>query len=73
MYHFRKIITCILHVTFQEVVEEGPVAWASKENLSFIAEQVSHHPPSMFTVYMYICTMYNKILTACFNLFVVEP
>ncbi|XP_063441837.1 oxysterol-binding protein-related protein 9-like isoform X2 [Mytilus trossulus] len=24
---------------------DGPVPWASKDNLSFIAEQVSHHPP----------------------------
>ncbi|XP_052066520.1 oxysterol-binding protein-related protein 9-like isoform X2 [Mytilus californianus] len=24
---------------------DGPVPWASKDNLAFIAEQVSHHPP----------------------------
>ena len=24
---------------------DGPVPWASKSNLTFIAEQVSHHPP----------------------------
>ena len=24
----------------------GPVAWASEDDLTFVAEQVSHHPPS---------------------------
>lgn len=28
-----------------DLSEDGPVAWSSKDNLSFIAEQVSHHPP----------------------------
>ncbi|XP_054162593.1 oxysterol-binding protein-related protein 9-like isoform X2 [Oppia nitens] len=26
-------------------VEDGPISWASTSNLTFIAEQVSHHPP----------------------------
>lgn len=29
-----------------EVVSEGPVPWCTKNQLTFIAEQVSHHPPS---------------------------
>ncbi|XP_052243757.1 oxysterol-binding protein-related protein 9-like isoform X2 [Dreissena polymorpha] len=29
----------------QDQVEDGPVPWASSNQLSFIAEQVSHHPP----------------------------
>ncbi|EDO36148.1 predicted protein [Nematostella vectensis] len=29
----------------QESLEEGPVPWAAKEDVTFIAEQVSHHPP----------------------------
>ncbi|WAR24424.1 OSBL9-like protein, partial [Mya arenaria] len=29
----------------QEVAENGPNPWADKNHLSFIAEQVSHHPP----------------------------
>ncbi|XP_060555680.1 LOW QUALITY PROTEIN: oxysterol-binding protein-related protein 9-like [Ruditapes philippinarum] len=29
----------------EELVEDGPLPWASGNNLSFIAEQVSHHPP----------------------------
>ncbi|XP_043942010.1 oxysterol-binding protein-related protein 9 isoform X2 [Protopterus annectens] len=28
-----------------EPVAEGPVPWAAKNNVSFVAEQVSHHPP----------------------------
>jgi hypothetical protein len=27
------------------VVEDGPVPWATSDQLTFIAEQVSHHPP----------------------------
>lgn len=30
----------------QELVSDGPVPWCSKDQLSFVAEQVSHHPPS---------------------------
>ncbi|XP_032232192.2 oxysterol-binding protein-related protein 9 [Nematostella vectensis] len=29
----------------QESLEEGPVPWAANEDVTFIAEQVSHHPP----------------------------
>lgn len=28
-----------------ELVEEGPVPWATNDSIAFIAEQVSHHPP----------------------------
>ncbi|XP_039598373.1 oxysterol-binding protein-related protein 9-like [Polypterus senegalus] len=28
-----------------EPVSEGPVPWCAKSNVSFVAEQVSHHPP----------------------------
>ncbi|CAI5639572.1 unnamed protein product [Oreochromis niloticus] len=28
-----------------ETVSEGPVPWASSNSVSFVAEQVSHHPP----------------------------
>ena len=27
-------------------VTDGPVPWATKDQLTFISEQVSHHPPS---------------------------
>ncbi|KAJ8942655.1 hypothetical protein NQ318_013368 [Aromia moschata] len=29
----------------EEVVDDGPVPWCSRNQLSFVAEQVSHHPP----------------------------
>ncbi|KAM8930267.1 oxysterol-binding protein-related protein 9 isoform 3-T3 [Pelodytes ibericus] len=28
-----------------EPVSEGPIPWASKNNVTFVSEQVSHHPP----------------------------
>ncbi|KAB0349262.1 hypothetical protein FD754_014119 [Muntiacus muntjak] len=28
-----------------ELVSEGPVPWVSKNSITFVAEQVSHHPP----------------------------
>lgn len=32
-----------------EKIGSGPVTWANKNQLTFIAEQVSHHPPSNLT------------------------
>lgn len=40
----------ILSLITQEPVSEGPVPWVSKSNVTFVAEQVSHHPPSKLTV-----------------------
>lgn len=37
----RKCYVCL-----QELVSEGPVPWVSKNCVTFVAEQVSHHPPS---------------------------
>ncbi|XP_076237058.1 oxysterol-binding protein-related protein 9 isoform X4 [Calliopsis andreniformis] len=31
-----------------KLVDEGPVPWCKEDQLSFIAEQVSHHPPGKF-------------------------
>lgn len=39
----------ILSSVMQEPVSEGPVPWVSKSSVTFVAEQVSHHPPSKFT------------------------
>lgn len=33
---------------FQETVSEGPVPLCSANSVSFVAEQVSHHPPSKY-------------------------
>lgn len=29
-----------------KVIKEGPVPWCKNDQLTFVAEQVSHHPPS---------------------------
>ena len=29
-----------------QLVDSGPVPWAASNSVTFIAEQVSHHPPS---------------------------
>ena len=34
---------CLL--SSQPLAEDGPVRWATKSHLCYIAEQVSHHPP----------------------------
>lgn len=31
-----------------EEVKDGPVPWCKSNQLAFVAEQVSHHPPSEF-------------------------
>ncbi len=33
-------------LTVQDVATDGPIPWAKKHHVAFIAEQVSHHPPS---------------------------
>ncbi|KAM3915317.1 oxysterol-binding protein-related protein 9 isoform 4-T4 [Leptodactylus fuscus] len=39
-----------------ESVSEGPVPWASKNNVTFVSEQVSHHPP----ISAFYAECYNK-------------
>ncbi|KAJ8974999.1 hypothetical protein NQ317_013309 [Molorchus minor] len=39
-----------------DVVDDGPVPWCRKNQLSFIAEQVSHHPP----ISAFYAEHYNK-------------
>uniref|UniRef100_W5MUE6 Oxysterol-binding protein n=2 Tax=Lepisosteus oculatus TaxID=7918 RepID=W5MUE6_LEPOC len=39
-----------------EPVSEGPVPWCTKTNVSFVAEQVSHHPP----ISAFYAECYNK-------------
>lgn len=29
-----------------KIVSEGPVPWCKADQLTFVSEQVSHHPPS---------------------------
>ncbi|PVD23588.1 hypothetical protein C0Q70_16860 [Pomacea canaliculata] len=40
----------------QEKVDDGPIPWGTKENLCFVAEQVSHHPP----ISAFYAEHYNK-------------
>ena len=41
---FRCYYNCLDSVC-KEIAEDGPVPWAFSDSISFIAEQVSHHPP----------------------------
>lgn len=34
-----------------KVVKEGPVPWCRSDQLTFVSEQVSHHPPSMKIIF----------------------
>lgn len=45
--------------TDTKLVIGGPVPWCKENQLSFIAEQVSHHPPSKFA-HIYLC--YNSLI-----------
>ena len=36
-----------------ELPQSGPVPWAGCDDVAFIAEQVSHHPPSAYIFYCY--------------------
>lgn len=47
----RKCFICL-----QELVSEGPVPWVSKNSVTFVAEQVSHHPPSKLQSSSAACT-----------------
>ncbi|XP_078573824.1 oxysterol-binding protein-related protein 9-like isoform X11 [Branchiostoma floridae x Branchiostoma japonicum] len=40
----------------QELVTDGPIPWATRDNVTFIAEQVSHHPP----ISAFYAEHYNK-------------
>uniref|UniRef100_A0A2K5SEC5 Oxysterol-binding protein n=1 Tax=Cebus imitator TaxID=2715852 RepID=A0A2K5SEC5_CEBIM len=40
-----------------ELVSEGPVPWVSKNSVTFVAEQVSHHPP----ISAFYAECFNKI------------
>lgn len=45
-------------------VHDGPVPWASEDQLTFVAEQVSHHPP----ISAFYAEHYNKRIT--FNAYI---
>lgn len=37
----------------EKEVHDGPVPWCRRNQLTFLAEQVSHHPPSELIKYTY--------------------
>ena len=39
-------LTSLSHVYLQPLADDGPVKWTTTSHLCYIAEQVSHHPPS---------------------------
>lgn len=43
-----------------EPVTDGPVPWCKKNQLTFIAEQVSHHPPRKYYLSHAICVDHYK-------------
>ena len=50
----------------QPLADDGPVKWATKSHLCYIAEQVSHHPPSKLTLirgrHCVVIYVYNKLI-----------
>lgn len=45
-----------------ELVSEGPVPWVSKNSVTFVAEQVSHHPPISAFMLSVLIRRYNSML-----------
>lgn len=43
---FSRYLHILGEVPNDEVVTDGPVPWCKSNQLTFLAEQVSHHPPS---------------------------
>ncbi|ESO12249.1 hypothetical protein HELRODRAFT_105256 [Helobdella robusta] len=48
--------TCTSTAETRAEDKDGPIPWCSKSNLSFVAEQVSHHPP----ISAFYAECYNK-------------
>lgn len=46
-----------------KLVSDGPVPWCKENQLSFIAEQVSHHPPGKyFFKYIFLIQIFYLII-----------
>lgn len=45
-YNYKSVST---ETPRNVIARDGPVPWCRTDQLTFIAEQVSHHPPSNFT------------------------
>lgn len=49
-----------------KLVSDGPVPWCKENQLAFVAEQVSHHPPGMeifffIAIFYLICIVQNSL------------
>ncbi|CAF0904397.1 unnamed protein product [Adineta steineri] len=42
---FERIAEMKMKITPEQLLKDGPVPWASDNQVTFIAEQTSHHPP----------------------------
>lgn len=42
----------------EEEVTDGPVPWCKSNQLTFLAEQVSHHPPSEFFYFTFLSSYF---------------
>ncbi len=47
----------------ETVVNDGPIPWATRNQVSFVAEQVSHHPPSKLKIKALINFYFFKFLS----------
>lgn len=47
------------------IVEDGPIPWCRRDQLTFIAEQVSHHPPSKEMLFIHSFCFRNKQIFIC--------
>ena len=54
------VLQCFVLVLLQKLVDSGPVSFASYNSVTFIAEQVSHHPPSKSHWNLSIKGFWNK-------------
>lgn len=52
----------------QSLIADGPVPWCHGNQLTFIAEQVSHHPPSKFSENRFLpsCGDYSSLIIETF-------
>lgn len=52
----------------EDTVVDGPVPWCKRNQLTFVAEQVSHHPPSKhnFVLTMIYCLIIKFLLVSAF-------
>ena len=54
------VMFCLGLFLFQELTKDGPVVGVSKDDVSFIAEQVSHHPPGNFIFHIIFLKFLSK-------------